>query len=206
MITLSMVANTTINDQYVGGSEGPYGNLDNFGRTGDRMPGLVAAEVDLGNDETANYASHWGATALGPGRYKRVKTYSGSTATPARGTVAYFYGFDTDGSIIVTPDVPTNAIIIGFYQGAVTKGYWTWVQISGVAYALFKSSSLTVASAVGLPVVAITGGVVDTRALSSTGVITVGEIVCSWIGNQAEAATAGAISRIVMKSLGVAIP
>lgn len=196
MITLSLVANTTINDQYIGGQEGPYGNLDNFGRTGDRMPGLLGAEVDLGPDEVANYASHWGAVALGPGRYKRVKTLSSSTATPARGTVAYFSGFDTDGSIIVTPDVPTNAIVVGIYQGAVTKGYYTWVQTSGIAYVLFKSGGLTVATALGLPVVAITGGVADTRAIATAA--TFGDLIIL-LGQLVEAATTAQISRISLK-------
>ncbi len=196
MITLSLAGNTTINDQYIGGQEGPYGNLDNFGRTGDRLPGLLNAEVDLGEDEVSNYATRWGCVALGPGRYKRVKTYSGSTATPARGVVAYFYGFDTDGSIIVTPDVPTNAIVMGIYQAAVTKGYYTWIQESGTAYVLFKSGGLTVASAVGLPCVAITGGVADTRAIATAA--TFGDMIIL-LGQLAETATTAAISRIFLK-------
>ena len=196
MITNALAGNTTLNDATIGGQAGPYGNLDNFGQGGDRMPGMLALEVDLGSDEVVNYASHWGAVALGPGRYKRVKTYVSSTASPARGVVAYFYGFDTDGTIIVTPDVPTNAIPMGIYQYAVTKGYYTWIQESGVAYVLFKAAGLTVASAVGLPAVAITGGVADTRAIATAA--TFGDLIIL-LGQLAETATTGAISRIILK-------
>lgn len=187
---------TTLNDQYAGG-EGPNGNLDNFGRGGSRYLGIRGLEIELDDKNAVQFTRHMnnGVTYYA-GRYQYVKSLSSSSATPARGTVAYMSTVANDQASIVTPDVPTNAVVAGVYLGTVTKGYYTWIQTAGLASVLFKATSLTVASAVGLPVVAISASSIgrgDTRAIASA--FTFGDML-TFLGSLAETAVADAISLI----------
>jgi hypothetical protein len=108
------------------------------------------------------------------GLYQYVLTASGSAAIPARGTLAFWDLTAADSLYQVTADAkPTAAVptlIAGVFLNAVTRGNYTWIQLSGRASVLFDSA-ITAALA-GNPVSAkITAAVASTSDVGAVDTI-----------------------------------
>lgn len=107
------------------------------------------------DDATAAALSDTTVGTLYGGIYMYVGVYLSATASPARGTCAFYRAADlptaTSQLYQVTSDVnPTTTIptfIAGVFINAVTKGNYGWIQIGGVAMCLFDSA--ITAAAVG---------------------------------------------------------
>jgi len=131
------------------------GDLYPGGANAQQAPGQLGQEIWI-NDDTAFQLTNpngttikttSAATALRNGFYRRVQTKAGSTLAPAEGVAAYWDGsMDNFGNYIVTPD-NNNGIIVGYYLAAVTKGYYCWIQTSGVVWRKFKTPLTKVAVA-----------------------------------------------------------
>lgn len=127
------------------------------------------------------YASATG-TLFG-GIYQYVKTASGSSANPARGTIAFWDLSVAESIYQVTADAkPTAAIptlIAGIFLNAITAGNYGFIQIAGRASILFNST--ITAAAAGNPVTAYIS-----PAVAST----------ADVGTALAASTAGAIAGV----------
>ena len=107
------------------------------------------------DDATAAALSDTAVGTLYGGIYMYVANYLSETATPARGTCAFYRAADlpsaTSQLYQVTSDVnPTTTIptfIAGVFINAVSKGSYGWIQIGGVVSCLFDST--ITAAAVG---------------------------------------------------------
>lgn len=85
--------------------------------------------------------------ALYGGQYQYVKAYGSSSASPARGLVAFWQDHD---DYVVTPDAPTGTSqIAGIFLNSVTKGYYGWIQVSGLATVKFRASITKATPAIG---------------------------------------------------------
>jgi hypothetical protein len=201
MRTLSIPVGTTLNDSTVGGQAGLYGNRNNDGSGGDRMPGLIGLEIEVDDGDARKLALALGltATSLRKGRYRRVRTKSGSTATPARGTAAFFSSLADEADNVVTPDYPTNPIFAGVYLGTVTAGNYTWIQVDGIAPALFKAGGLTQASAVGNPCTLVSAsGVGRFDTMNPASATFAVSMLNLYVAQQAEAAVTDTVSFVVL--------
>jgi len=114
------------------GEQFPGGNVAVFNG------GFLGQEFFLSDAEAAANTNPSGTiTQLRNGYYQRVLSKAGSTAAPAAGVAAYWDGsLDNFGNYVVTPD-NNNGIRVGHYLAAVTKGYYCFIQTSGVVHVLF---------------------------------------------------------------------
>lgn len=118
-----------------------------------------------------------GTGTLYGGIYMYVGTLSTATATPARGTAAFYRAADLPSALAslyqVTSDaqpsttVPT--LFAGVFVNAVTKGNWGWIQIGGVASCLFDSAALAAVAV---------GGYVTTKGANGTAATTASTFDC----------------------------
>lgn len=125
-------------------------------------------------------------TLLG-GVYMYVGTLSSSTASPARGAIAFFRAADLGVTYQVTADAqPTTAVptyVAGIFINAVTKGNFGWIQVAGAASVLFDSASLTAIAAgnwVTAKVSASTASTADVGA--AAGVVTLAALLGVAVG------------------------
>lgn len=110
------------------------------------------------DDATAAALSDTTVGTLFGGIYMYTGTLSTSTASPARGTAAFYRAADLPGGASqayqVTADAQPTAALPTFFAGvfisAITKGNFGWIQIAGVFSCLFDSAITT--AAVGNPV------------------------------------------------------
>ena len=108
------------------------------------------------DDITALALSDTTVGTLYGGVYMYYGTLSSSTASPARGTCAFFRAADLPSAVgglyQITADVqPSTTIptfIAGVFINAITKGNFGWIQTAGVVSCLFDSA-LTGAATVG---------------------------------------------------------
>jgi hypothetical protein len=130
-------------------------------------------------------------TLLG-GVYMYYGTLATATASPARGTIAFFRAIDlgvasTSGGYQVTsdaqPTTPVPTYIAGIFINAITKGNFGWVQVAGAASVLFDSSALTAIAAgnwVSAKVAAATVSTADVGAVA--GVVTLAALLGVAVG------------------------
>ena len=91
------------------------------------------------------------------GVYQYVQFKSGSTASNAVGQILFWYDVT---KFIVTPDVTlsTQGLVAGIGLQSNTKGNYGFVQVSGLASVLFKSSITKATPAIGDLVIVDQGG------------------------------------------------
>lgn len=122
-----------VDDQYVGGPANQTTGLPLY-------RGQLGAKLALDHEHAADLSDTSVATLYG-GIYRYVQTKAGSSASPARGLVAFYATASDLQNDIVTPDAPTpNGCIAGIYISAPTKGYYCWIQTSGLAGVKFTAS------------------------------------------------------------------
>jgi|ERR1041384_3266733 hypothetical protein len=103
-------------------------------------PGQVGAIIQL-TETMANQlsAASGGFATLHQGMYQYVQFLSTSTQANAAGNVAFWSNRLTK---VVTPDATGNLrAVAGIILQANTKGYYGWIQISGVGTVNFKLSA-----------------------------------------------------------------
>lgn len=106
-----------------------------YGMVGKRLVCTAAMAAKLSDTTIAT---------LYEGIYQYVQFKSGSTATPARGALVYWYDFE---NYIITPDVSATSnfggdnsgLIAGVILNSVTKGNYGFIQIAGKAGVLFTT-------------------------------------------------------------------
>ena len=113
------------------------------------------------DDTTAAALSDTTVGTLFGGVYEYVGTLSTATASPARGTAAFWrtnelpggatqsYGVTSDAQ----PSTTNPSAFAGVFINAITKGNFGWIQIAGVASCLFDNAVTA----------AVSGGLVATR-------------------------------------------
>lgn len=119
----------------------------------------IAGDAIIMDDATAAALSDTAVGTLFGGCYMYVGTLSTSTASPARGTCAFYRAADLPTAVSqlyqVTADVnPSTTIptfIAGVFINAITKGNFGWIQIAGVCMCLFDSA-VAAGNGVGSPV------------------------------------------------------
>ena len=97
--------------------------------------GQLGKTVEFADANEIFYDSSVGV--LYPGKYQYVQTRLASSASPARGLIAFWYGDPTN--YVVTPDAQDGELA-GIYINSLTKGYYGWIQIEGVASVKFDAS------------------------------------------------------------------
>lgn len=137
-----------LNSGYLnGGGAAAIGkSVNSSGLPGTDYGGLLGKIVIVDDIEAARLSLTTTGT-LRAGAYMLVQTKSTSTASPIRGTACFW---DTNANSgfakrIVTPDISATVIsdFVGIYVDAPTKGWYSWVQISGLATLLCKTSSVS---------------------------------------------------------------
>jgi hypothetical protein len=111
------------------------------------------------DDATAAALSDPAIGTLFGGIYQYTGTLSTATASPARGTAAFYRAADLPSALAglyqVTSDVQASTTIPTFCAGvfinAVTKGNFGWIQVAGVCSCLFDSA-VAAGNGVGSPV------------------------------------------------------
>lgn len=151
--------------------------------------GQLGKTVEFADANEIFYDSSVGT--LYPGKYQYVKTYASSSASPARGLIAFWYGDPTN--YVVTPDAQDGEIA-GIYINALTKGYYGYIQIEGIASVKFDSSQSQATPAVkDLVVQKSTANTADALIDSTT--VTAG-IAKRVLGIAYDAPVANTISRV----------
>lgn len=154
-----------------------------------QTPGQLGKTCEFADANEIFYDSAVGT--LYPGKYQYVQTRSGSSAAPARGLVAFWYGDPTN--YVVTPDAQDGEIA-GIYINALSKGYFGWVQVEGIASVRFDASQSQGTPAVkDLVVQKSTANTADAIADGTT--VTAG-IAKRVLGIAYDAPVAGVISRV----------
>lgn len=149
------------------------------------------------DDATALALSDTAIGTLFGGIYMYVGTLSTATASPARGTCAFYRAADLPTAVSnlyqVTSDVNASTtvptLVAGVFINAVTKGNFGWIQISGVCMCLFDSA--ITAAAVGNPVTPK-----NTAAVAST----------FDVGTALAATTAGAVIAASLVGIAIVLP
>jgi hypothetical protein len=109
--------------------------------------GQVGARVCLGNDDVQ--ITNSSSPTLYGGIYQYVLFYSGATATPAQGLIA-FWRAANDKTYQVTNDEPTGVSdVAGICLNAVSKGSYGWIQIAGKVQVLYRTVVTKVTPAIG---------------------------------------------------------
>ena len=139
------------------------GGATNQGTGASLYGGILGMEISF-TDSQVYYDSVIGT--LYGGIYKYVQTYLSSSASPARGYIAFWYNAD---AMIVTPD-NENGLQMGVYINALTKGYYGWVQIGGKASVQFRASITKTTPAVGDEVMVQNGATVADILADATGI------------------------------------
>lgn len=124
------------------------------GANAQQAPGQLGQEIWLSDTDAFALTNPSGttikttsvSTALRNGYYRRVLSKAASTLAPAEGVAAYWDGtVNNIGAYIVTPD-NNGGIILGYYLAAVTKGYYCWIQTSGIVWRKFTGTLTKVAA------------------------------------------------------------
>ena len=151
-----------------------------------------------------------GTGTLFGGVYEYVGTTAAATATPARGTLAFWLaanlGSGATPLYTVTSDAqPTTALpnyIAGVFINAVTKGNFGWVQVAGLASVLFDSA-LTATSNAAVVVAKVSAAVASTADAGVPGGATptaaqVAEAMAAVIGTAVGTPATSVISPVLM--------
>lgn len=137
-----------LNSGYLNGGGGadPGKSVNTSGLPGTSYGGLLG-KIIIVDDIEASRLSLTSTGTLRAGAYMLVQTKLTSTASPIRGTACFW---DTNANSgfakrIVTPDISATVIgdFAGIYTDAPAKGNYSWVQISGLATLLCKTSSVS---------------------------------------------------------------
>ena len=147
----------------------------------------IAGDRIVLDDATALALSDTAVGTLLGGVYMYVQTLSTSTASPARGAIAFFQAADLGSLYRVTADaLPSTAVptyCAGIFINAITKGNYGWIQVAGAASVLFDSASLTAIAAgnwVTAKVSATTASTADVGA--AAGVVTLAALLGVAVG------------------------
>lgn len=163
------------------------------GVTGPQVSATQIGDRIILDDATALALSDTTVGTLYGGIYEYVGTYSGSTASPAVGTVAFWRtnelpGGATQGYTVTADAQPTTAIpvyIAGIFISAITKGNYGWIQVAGVATGL-PDSALTATTNGAWASAKVSASVASTLdAGAAIGVVTLPALVGVWIGTPA---------------------
>lgn len=121
-----------------GGYLNSTGEVYAGGNTSQFAPGQAGLELFFDDREAqALTAPGVTITQLRNGWYQRVLSKAASTIQPIAGLAAFWDGsLDDLGNYIVTPD-NNGGIVVGYYLATVTKGYYCWIQTSGIVHRLF---------------------------------------------------------------------
>lgn len=135
--------------------------------------GMLGSRISLGPKEV-RYDSATG-TLFG-GIYMYVQAKAGSSASPARGTIAFWDVTATESLYVVTADAkPTTAIptlVAGVFLNAITPGNYGWIQVAGRASVLFDSA-ITAAAAGNWVTAKVSAAVASTADVgAAAGVVT----------------------------------
>jgi len=130
-----------INDQFIGSGS-------STGTGANPYPGQLGGVIALSEAEAGLRGS---AITLHAGLYNYVQFLSTSTATNAAGQIVFWATAANRAAYIVDPDVTATTIgqWAGVTLGAVSKGYYGWIQIAGVANVAFKASLTATTPAIG---------------------------------------------------------
>ena len=178
----------TVNDAQPGAS-----SPDGLGRA----PGQVGQVFELSESEAQKIS-----TNLHAGKFKYVQFQSGSTQASARGQVVEYATAAKALVGIVNPD-PTTAGLsrpAGICLGAVSKGNYGFIQVSGLATVLCKASVTTTTDGTIGVYLADTVGAVNSLADGTT---TTNLQVKAVLGTFAEAPANGALKLFNLKDLTV---
>lgn len=159
-------------------------------------PGMVGQVIEFSEAEAQKINSN-----LHAGKYQYVQFQSGSTNSNARGQVVEFATAAKEKTFIVNPD-PTTAGLsrpAGIALGAVTKGNYGFIQISGLATVLCKGTVTTTTDGTIAVYVSDTVGVADSLADATAATDLQ---VKSVIGTFAEAPANGALKLVNLRDLG----
>ena len=165
---LSIFRGTRLESGYLNDAGSVYAG----GANAQQAPGILGQEIWLSDNDAFALTNPNGttikttsrATALRNGFYRRVLSKAASTLAPAEGVAAYWDGSVDDlGNYIVTPD-NNNGILLGYYLAAVTKGYYCWIQTSGVVWRKFKTPLTKVAAAGDMVSAVFATGLADVLA------------------------------------------
>jgi hypothetical protein len=114
------------------------------GVTGPAYSQTIPGDRIVLDDVTALALSYTTTATLYGGIYEYDGSISGSTASPALGSPAFFRAADIGVIYQVTPDAnPTAAVptfLRGVYLNAVSKGNWGWIQVGGVATVKYQGT------------------------------------------------------------------
>lgn len=150
------------------------------------------------DDATALALSDTSVGTLYGGIYMYVKAAATSTAVATLGCVAFFAASTVGSSYTATPDaqplttVPTQ--ILGIWLNSISKGYYGWIQIAGIASVLYDSSvtANVTGNWVSAKVSASVASTVDVGAV--VGVIT----IAAQLGVSIDTITTSTVSRIAL--------
>jgi len=108
-----------------------------------RFGGVLGKILQLTDAEALRLSDIAIGTLFG-GEYQYVLTKTGSTAAPARGTLAFWDTLANAGATgaVVTPDVTATNItqVAGIYLSAPTKGNYCFIQVWGRATAKYLAA------------------------------------------------------------------
>ena len=150
----------------------------------------IAGDRIVLDDPTALALSDLTVGTLFGGVYMYYGTLATSTASPARGAIAFFRAADVGGSSSiyqVTADAqPSAAVptyIAGIFISAPTKGNWCWVQVAGAASVLFDNFTLSTIAAGNWVSAKVSANVASTADVGATvGVVTIAALLGVAVG------------------------
>ena len=104
------------------------------------VPGMVGIEIEV-DAATAAQMSDTSVATLRSGRYRYVQTLSSGTTAPARGRAALQSTSAQYEANVVHSDgaAAHDGKCAGVFLNTVTKGNYTWIQVSGNASVLIKN-------------------------------------------------------------------
>lgn len=140
-----------VNDAVCGGSSSQGTGATLYG-------GILGIEIEFADNDIF-FDSAIGT--LYGGIYKYVQTRAASSASPARGQIAFWYDVD---NYVVTADF-VNGEQAGVFLNSITKGNFGWIQVGGKASVLFRASITKTTPAAGdVVIVESTANVADDLA------------------------------------------
>lgn len=160
-----------------------------------RAPGQLGSKLYIGPNDPLVFDSSVGT--IYPGTYQYVQLYSSSTASAVVGGVAYWYSpTSTTSPYIVTADA-TDGNQAGIFINAITKGYYGYIVVDGLADVLFAASTTKATPAVKDWVVCSSGaGTAD--VLADATAITSPTLKRS-LGTAEEVPVGGAVSCVALQ-------
>lgn len=165
-----------------------------------RYAGILGGTIALGPNEVRSSP----AGTLFGGIYMYVGVKSGSTASPAQGTAAFWVPVDSsdpESGYIVSADakplttVPT--LVAGVFLNAITPGNYGFIQLCGRATVLYDSA-LTATIAGGVVVAKASATVASTFDCLAAATALTGNLLGAEIGISEQAAVASSLKTVLM--------